>query len=219
MSDSDIVSVGARSGLAYRHIREEWADRLEAVEHGVFSTADPDHLCSAAQFADMARRFPEGCFIGFDGDEIVAVGTGIRTHFDLAAPLHTIDDILTDDGCGHEPDGRWYYGITIAVLESHRRRGIGNELYELRKAVCAELGLDGIVAGGVIPGFADHKHEMTADEYIDAVRRGDLVDPTLTFQLSNGFDALCALPGYLHDPKVDSFASCIVWRRPADATT
>ena len=76
----------------------------------------------------------------------------------------------------------------------------------------------GIVAGGVIPGFAEHKHAMTADEYIDAVRSGHLYDPTLTFQIENGFEALCGLANYMTDPAVDSWASLIVWHNQADAT-
>jgi len=35
------------------------------------------------------------------------------------------------------------------------------------------LNLRGIIAGGVIPGFADHKGHMSADAYIAAVRTGD----------------------------------------------
>ncbi len=39
------------------------------------------------------------------------------------------------------------------------------------------------MAGGVIPGYADHIDAMTADEYVDEVKAGRLYDPTLSFQL------------------------------------
>ena len=55
-------------------------------------------------------------------------------------------------------------------------------------------------------------------EYIDAVRSGRLYDPTLTFQIENGFEALCGLANYMTDPAVDSWASLIVWHNRADAT-
>jgi hypothetical protein len=55
---------------------------------------------------------------------------------------------------------------------------------------------------------------MTADEYIAKVRDGDLYDPTLTFQLANGFESPCALANYMADPAVDSWASLIVWHNP-----
>jgi hypothetical protein len=211
----EVVMVGMRSGVEYRLIREEWADQLEQFECAVFPNSNPDELCHSAEFAAMARDFTEGCFIGFDGDEIVAMGVGIRKRFDLNNPLHTLADIQPPGGgSGHVPDGAWYYGTTLAVKDSHQCLGIGKDLYSLRKGVCQTLNLAGIAAGGVIPGFADHKNQMTADQYIDAIRRRDLSDPTLSFQLDNGFEAVCALPNYVENPKVDNFAVLIVWHNP-----
>ena len=86
--------------------------------------------------------------------------------------------------------------------------------YDLVKQTCVELNLKGIVAGGVIPGYAEHKGDMSADEYINEVRAGRLYDPTLTFQLANGFESPCALANYIADPAVDDWASLIVWHNP-----
>ena len=80
--------------------------------------------------------------------------------------------------------------------------------------MCRDLNLRGIVAGGVIPGYADHKHDMSADDYIAEVRAGRLYDPTLSFQLRNGFEAPCALANYIEDPAVDDYAALIVWHNP-----
>jgi hypothetical protein len=55
---------------------------------------------------------------------------------------------------------------------------------------------------------------MHADDYVAEVRAGRLYDPTLTFQLENGFEAVCALADYMADPAVDSWASLIVWHNP-----
>ncbi len=215
VSDRDVVAIGPRSGLVYRQIRTEWAERLEQLELTVFADTSADTLAHAAEFVAMAGDFPEGCFAGFDGDDLVAMGVGVRTDIDLERPLHRLVDIQRPGrGSGHAPDGRWYYGTTIAVRASHRGRGVGDELYQLRKGVCRTLDLDGIVAGGVIPGFARHKNEMGIDEYLDAVRRGRLNDPTLTFQLRQGFEVVCALPDYVENPKVDNYAALIVWRNP-----
>ena len=174
MIDGEVILVGERSGVTYRLIREEWAGLLEAFEVAVFPHSDPAGLCHEAEFAALARDFPEGCFVGFDGDEVVAMGVGIRQHVDLDDPLHTLHDVMPPGGgSGHEPDGEWYYGTTLAVRASHRRSGIGNELYELRKGVCRSLNLAGIAAGGVIPGFTDHKHAITAEEWLE--RREELL--------------------------------------------
>lgn len=216
MGEIETVAVGERSGLSYACIVPEWAGELEALELASHPTAHPEHLYDAEGFEQLAREFPEGCFAGFDGSELVAMGVGIRCDFDLANPIHTIDDIVPDDhsSSGHVPTGSWYYGTSIATRLDYRRRGIGAELYELRKGVCIDLGLRGIVAGGVIPGYADHKHAMTADEYIAEVREGRLYDRTLSFQIENGFEAVCGLPNYIADPATDSWATLIVWHNP-----
>ncbi len=213
--DGGIKLVGARSALVYRCIREEWADELEAVEREVFADTDPGHLCRADEFAALARRFPAGNFAGFDGDRIVALGIGIRRRFDFGDPIHRQSDVAADLGAAHTPEGPWYYGTTIGVLPTYRARGIGDELYQLRKGLCRDLGLEGIVAGGMIPGYAEHRHSLSAPAYIDAVVRGELTDPTLTFQLHQGFEVVCPLPDYLHNPEVDNWAVLIRWRTPA----
>jgi hypothetical protein len=51
------------------------------------------------------------------------------------------------------------------------------------------------------------------------VTQGELVDPTLTFQLRRGFRVLHVVPGYLkHDPESQGFAALIEWLNPAIAT-
>ena len=215
----DLYAVGPTSGLQYVRITTAMADKLEALELQAFPTAKPEDLYDAAGFVDVANDFPEGSVIGFDGDDRtdpVAIGLGIRTHFDFDNPQHNMKSFIEDapTRSGDNPDGLWYYGTDIVVRPDYRRRGIGKELYDMRKQICNDLNLAGIVAGGVIPGFADHKDDMTADEYIVKVVAGELYDPTLTFQLENGFEAPCALADYLTDPAVDDYAALIVWHNP-----
>lgn len=208
----DTVLIGPTSGLTYQHPQAQWAPMLEALEHASFPTSDRDDLYSSDDLARLISDFGDGCFVAFEHGRPVAMGLGIRINFDLDNPLHTIHDILPSNGTsGHTPGGQWYYGTSIAVSADYRRRGIGNELYQLRKSVCVVQNLRGIVAGGVMPGYADHKADMSADEYIVGVVAGELYDPTLSFQLRNGFTIGPALPNYIADPKVDDNAALIVW--------
>lgn len=195
------------------------ASELEALELASFPTASPVDLYNREELEVLAVEFPEGGVVGFDGDardQPVAAGLGVRTHFDFDNPQHNVKTFFDDapSESGDDPDGPWYYGTDIVVRPEYRRRGIGKELYDLRKGICQTLNLAGIVAGGVLPGFAAHKANMTADEYIIKVKAGELYDPTLTFQLENGFEAPCALADYIKDPAVDNWASLIVWHNP-----
>ncbi len=201
--------------LTYTNIRPEWAEALEHIEHTSFPTADRADLYDAEELRALAREFGEGGVVVLDGDTPVAMGLGIRVDFDFGHTQHSIRDLVgTGGGSGHAPDGAWYYGTSIAVLPAYRRRGIGRRLYDMRKQICRNLNLAGIVAGGVIPNYADHKHEMSAADYVAKVSAGELYDATLTMQIANGFEARGVIADYITDPAVDSWASLIVWENP-----
>jgi hypothetical protein len=72
----------------------------------------------------------------------------------------------------------------------------------------------GIIAGGVLPGYANYKNKLSIHEYADKVVAGEIVDNTLTFQLKNGFQYRGLLKDYLEDSASDNWASLIVWENP-----
>jgi len=198
--------------LTYTNLHPKWAEQLTEIEHTVFASIDIEDLLSLRDMEAYCRVFPEGGFVALDDDTPVGFGLGILLDFDFEDTSHSLDDLTGEEDCGnHNPDGDWYYGVTIAVNPQYRKRGIGNRLYELRKEVVRTLNKKGIVAGGVIPGYAKHLHDMTADQYIDQVVAGTLHDPTLSFQIANGFQARGAIPDYLDDPTVGNNAVLIVW--------
>ena len=124
-------------------------------------------------------------------------------------------EITGERQCGnHDPQGGWYYGTDMVVNPDYRRRGIGKRLYELRKEVVRRYNKRGIIAGGHIVGFADHKHHMSAAEYVDKVAKGELYDATLTFQLDNGFEVRGVLADYFEEEAIDNWAALIVWQNP-----
>lgn len=216
---NQLVAIGPTSGLQYVRMTKSMCKAMEALELEAFPTADPADLYDEQSLLILAEEFPEGSVVGFDGDDRadpVAVGLGVRTQFDFDHPQHVLKELLADapTESGDDPDAPWYYGTDIVVRPDYRRRGIGRELYDLRKQMCIDLNLAGIVAGGVIPGYAEHKDVLSADDYVAKVVAGELYDPTLTFQLENGFEAPCALADYIKDPAVNNFASLIVWHNP-----
>lgn len=203
------------SELEYVHLQVEHAEALEQLELSVFSTIDPSDLYDAAGLARLARVFPQGNFVVLDDGRPIAMGLGVLVEFDFDHPNHCLADIDGEDGvANHHMSHPWYYGTDISVYPEYRGRGIGRRLYELRKDCVRSLNKAGIVAGGVLPGYAKYLHEMSADTYINKVVAKELYDPTLSFQLSNGFVALGALPGYLKDPTVGDNSVLIVWHNP-----
>jgi len=189
------------------------------LELGVFEHANPDDLIGEDDFRAYARVFPEGFFLCLDGERLVGQAGGIFLDFDFAHPQHTIVGITGENQCGnHDPDGEWYYGTDIAVSPDYRRQGIGRKFYELRKDLAIRHNKRGIIAGGHMPDFVNHKANMSAAEYVDRVARGDLYDATLSFQLENGFQIRGVLENYIEDEATDGWSALIVWDNPEHST-
>lgn len=201
--------------FAVVNVTEELAPACAALERLSFPYADPDELLTEEDIRAYARTFPEGFFVVLDGDRVVGQGAGIFLDFDFDHPQHSIHGITGESQCGnHDPDGDWYYGTDIVVHPEYRRRGIGGRLYELRKDLVRRHHKRGIIAGGHMPGFADHKQAMSAADYVERVKTGEIYDPTLTFQLDNGFEIRGVLENYISDPAIDNWAALIVWTNP-----
>ncbi len=198
--------------LTYRNLTADLAAACAELELLAFPHADPEDLLSEADILAYADVFPDGFFVCLDGERVVGQGAGIFLDFDFSSPQHTITEITGEHQCGnHDPNGDWYYGTDIVVHPDYRRRGIGRRLYQLRKDVVRRFGKRGIIAGGHMPGFVDHKAHLSAAEYVEKVAAGELYDPTLTFQMENGFQLRGVLENYIHDEATDNWSALIVW--------
>ncbi len=203
------------TSIRYESLSERWVEGAAVCERTAFPTANPADLLGVAEFRAYAGLFPEGVFVALDDGRVVGVGAGIFVDFDFDHIQRTIWEVTGENQCGnHDPDGAWYYGTDITVLPEYRRRGIGHRLYELRKGLVIRHNRRGIVAGGHLPGFAEHKAEMSAEEYVANVVAGELNDTTLSFQLRNGFEVRGVIDYYLEDPAIDHKAALIVWENP-----
>lgn len=204
------------------NIRPEHAEALEQLQRDCFPTLGEDELMTAEHFRSHAEIFPEGDFValaaqGSDGAEladerVVGLGSGFFTDFDFEEPRHTFQEIIAGGYyTNHDPQGDWYYGGDISVHPDYRGHGVGSMLYDARKDLVRRYRKRGIVAGGVLPGYAERKGQMTVAEYVERVHHGELYDPTLSFQLKHGFRVRGLLEGYLEDSASDDWATLIVW--------
>ncbi|HZD41596.1 MAG TPA: hypothetical protein VE131_12800, partial [Terriglobales bacterium] len=107
----------------------------------------------------------------------------------------------------------------IMVKPTLQRSGIGKKIYQARRELAERLGLLRIRAGARLRGYHRHAHRMSAEEYVIRVLRGKLHDPTLTFQLRQGFHVLGVVSGYLrYDPESLGYAAIIEWINQQVAT-
>lgn len=197
------------------NLDESMADDLERIELASFPMANPEDLLSADDIRAYAEVFPEGFFVAIIDGRPVGMGAGIYLNFDFDHPQHTIAEITGEHQCGnHDPDGDWYYGTDISVLADYRGLGIGRMLYDRRKDLVMDAAKKGIIAGASLPGYFHHKTTMSAHDYVARVVSGELRDPTLSFQMSNGFEVRGLLENYLEDEADDGWAALIVWENP-----
>lgn len=201
-------------------LQPAYFEALEALQRIAYPTLGEQELMRVEHFASQYRIFPEGQFVAVSRDEsgrevVVGQGSGFFIDFDFAHPGHTFRDIIAEGYFTlHDPNGAYYYGADISVHPDYRGRGIGTLLYNARKALVRRYNRRGIVAGGLIPGFARYKHRMSAAEYVERVVSGELSDPTLTFQLRNGFVVRGVLENYLEDRASDNWSTLIEWPNP-----
>jgi GNAT superfamily N-acetyltransferase len=195
-------------------------EALERLQVECYPTLGEGELMRIAHFESHYRLFREGQFVALEDGKVIGQGSGFYINFDFDHPGHKFREICAEQYfTNHDPDGEYYYGADISVHPHHRGRGVGKLIYAERMALVTRCNRRGIVAGGVIPGYARYRGLLTPHEYVSEVQRGNLQDSTLTFQLRMGFSVRGMLANYLEDSASDNWATLIEWANPAYVPT
>jgi GNAT superfamily N-acetyltransferase len=177
---------------------------------------------NATQLASHLNVFPEGQFVAVEAETQRVVGMAaslivLWNDYDMAASWRD----FTDHGMftNHDPaQGRTLYGAEVMVHPSWQGRGVGKKLYEARRELVERLGLLRIRAGARLRGYHLYADQMNEEEYVIKVIKGELGDPTLSFQLKRGFHVIAVVSNYLrHDPESLGHAAVIEWINAAVA--
>ncbi len=203
------------SDIIITTIRPEHFEALAALQRIAYPTLGAHELMQAEHFASQYAIFAEGQIVALAGAEVVGQGSGFFIDFDFEHPQHTFSEICAGFYfTNHDPAGAYYYGADMSVHPNYRRRGIGQKIYVARFDLVRRYNRRGIVAGGLIPGYARFKTEMTVDAYVDQVVAGTLYDPTLSFQLRQGFRVRGLIENYIQDSASDNWSTLIEWVNP-----
>jgi GNAT superfamily N-acetyltransferase len=165
------------------------------------------------------KVFPEGQFVAVDSvtGRVLGMAVSLVVEADRY-PLEVPWRVITGNGrlSTHTRSGETLYAAGVAVDPKARGRGIGSALYRAREALLQELGLLRIRAGARIPGYGLVADQMSPEAYVEEVIRGGRQDPTLSFQLAQGFRVLGVAPGYLRTDRASrGFAAVVEWRPAA----
>lgn len=181
---------------------------LVKLQRAAYPNLAAESLQDERKLGMQLEMFPEGQILAEVDGKIIGYATSLIALLDDDSPWYSYDEIT---GVGtfstHDPSGDTLYGSDIAVHPNWRGKGVAQKLYARRKALLKRLNLRRMVAGGRIPGYADHAKRMTAETYVERVKAGELKDPALSAHLKAGYQVMSVHYAYLNDAESMSYAT------------
>ena len=173
----------------------------------------PGNIWQEHHIQSLVTLFPEGQAVIKVKGELAGCALSIIVDSSVIESSHSYKEITgnyTFDT--HKPDGDVLYGIEVFIKPEFRGLRLGRRLYDYRKEVCERLNLKGIAFGGRIPNYHKYQDKISPKEYIEKVRRKEIHDPVLNFQISNDFHPTKVLNNYLDSDQASSgFAVLLEW--------
>lgn len=202
-----------KNGFCVRHTQAKDFAGIQDVCSRVYPFVKP---WNTEQLASHLRLFPEGQLVVEElaSTKIVGMAASLIVSWDDYESSDSWSD-FTDRGyfTNHDPThGKTLYGAEIMVDPNFQGKGLGKLLYAGRKAIVENLGLLRIRAGARLRGYATYAKDHSSREYLLKVVRREVFDPTVSFQLKEGFRVISLVSNYLHnDPESLGFAVVIEW--------
>jgi predicted amidohydrolase/ribosomal protein S18 acetylase RimI-like enzyme len=165
------------------------------------------------QIKTLLDKFPEGQICAVVDGKVVGSALSIIVNYEKYGDDHSYSQITGNYSFDtHDPLGDVLYGIDVFIHPDYRDLRLGRRMYDVRKELCESLNLRSIVAGGRIPNYRNYSDTMTPKDYIAKVKRREIYDPVLTFQLGNDFHVRKVLTGYLAGDKESlEYATLLEW--------
>jgi predicted amidohydrolase/GNAT superfamily N-acetyltransferase len=166
-----------------------------------------DHIKS------LIDRFPEGQVVLKVNGQFAGCALSIVVEYEKFEDNHKYKDITGNYTFNtHSEKGDVLYGIDVFIKPAFRGLRLGRRLYDYRKELCERLNLKGIAFGGRIPNYHKYQKELSPKEYIQKVRKKEIHDPVLNFQISNDFHPAKIITGYLEgDKESKEYAVLLEW--------
>ncbi len=189
-----------KPALKIRRWRKEDIPGILECHRAAYNDYEEKALYDQRLYEMQLNAFPEGQFLAEIDGKIVGYATSLIVQLDDDTQWYTYNEIT---GSGtfstHDPSGDTLYGADIAVHPDYRGRGVAAQLYVWRRKLLKRYNLRRMVAYGRLPGYQDYAGKITAQEYVDLVRRSELKDPALNAHLKAGYQVKRILFDYFKD--------------------
>ena len=193
-----------------RNLQKEDYDQLASSFTRVYADGS-DVFWTPKQIDKLIRIFPEGQIVVVVDGKIVGCAHSIIVNYDDVKNDHTYAQVtgnVTFDT--HTRKGNILYGIEVFIHPDYRGLRLARRMYEYRKELCEKLNLKAIMFGGRIPNYHKYADKMRPKEYIEQVRKREIYDPVLTFQLSNDFHVRKVMTNYLPNDEESKHYACLL---------
>ncbi|WP_226666523.1 GNAT family N-acetyltransferase [Metabacillus litoralis] len=199
-----------------RTYSQEDFDQLIHIQKKCFPPPFPSELLwNKEQLNNHIKLFSEGALCLEIDDQLVGSMTGLIINYNKEHKHHTWEDI-TDNGYirTHDPNGNSLYIVDISVMPEFRKLGLGKWLMFSMYNIVVEKKLERLLGGGRMPGYKEKSNEMSPEQYLNAVVKGNIKDPVITFLLRCGRVPLHIIPNYLEDEDSLNYAALMEWKSP-----
>ena len=173
----------------------------------------PDAYWKEKHIQTLIDKFPKGQVVIKVNGQLAGCALSIIVDYAKYEKSHTYKSITGNYSFNtHDSDGDTLYGIDVFIKPEYRGLRLGRRLYDYRREICESLNLRAIVFGGRIPNYHKYSEELTPKQYLEKVKRKEIHDPVLNFQISNDFHPIKVLRGYLEgDEASNDYAILLEW--------
>ncbi|MBS4193008.1 GNAT family N-acetyltransferase [Bacillus sp. FJAT-49705] len=202
--------------IVIRNYLQSDFDELIQIQTECFPPPFPAELWwNKNQLKNYVTLFPEGALCVEVEGQLAGSITGVCVDFDPALPSHKWEE-MTDSGYirNHNSQGNTLYIVDISVRPKFRKLGLGHYLMQAMYQVVVQLGLERLLGGGRMPGYAQKSDKMAPVQYVESVIKGVSKDPVITFLLKCGRTPLSIIEDYIDDEESHNYAVLMEWKNP-----
>src|SRR5690554_2736914 len=194
------------------HVRQLQTDDYKGLREAMDDAYQgEDEVWDEESIDRLIKLFPEGQLcVEVDG-KVAACALSIIVQYKLYGDLHTYEKITGKYSFDtHDDRGDVLYGIEVFVRPEFRGFRLARRLYDARKELCERLNLKEIKVGGRLPNYHKHYQKLSPKQYIEAVKKKEIADPVLSFQLANDFHVVRVLKNYLKGDEQSKEHACLL---------